>query len=121
MDILAIRLKKARIQAGLKQVDVSRKTGINNKTLSGYENEVSEPDAETLRKLAELYDVSVDWLLAKEGTTFHFESEFDRFIRYMEEKYSVDLSDDPVLTGSILALIETVALTKQQQNYMLQA
>jgi len=35
---------------------------INNKTLSGYEHGVSEPDLETLKILSNLYEVSIDWL-----------------------------------------------------------
>ncbi|MNG28529.1 HTH-type transcriptional regulator Xre [compost metagenome] len=37
-------------------------TGINSKTLGGYENNVSEPDVETLNTLANYYEVTVDWL-----------------------------------------------------------
>ncbi|NRQ56083.1 helix-turn-helix transcriptional regulator [Brevibacillus sp. HD1.4A] len=56
------RLREAREKKNLKQTQVRDRTGINNKTLSGYENSVSEPDLETLKTLAELYEVSVDWL-----------------------------------------------------------
>ncbi|TPG86958.1 XRE family transcriptional regulator [Brevibacillus laterosporus] len=45
------------------QTQVKSYTGINNKTLSGYENGVSEPDIETLKTLANLYEVSVDWIV----------------------------------------------------------
>ncbi len=38
-------------------------TGINNKTLSGYENNVSEPDFNTLVTLFRLYDISFDELM----------------------------------------------------------
>lgn len=57
------RLRIARERNNLKQTQVRHRTGINNKTLSGYERGISEPDFETLKLLAELYDVSVDWLL----------------------------------------------------------
>jgi transcriptional regulator with XRE-family HTH domain len=59
------RLKKARQNKGLTQVQVKRLTNINNKTLSGYENGVSEPDYETLKTLADLYNVSTDYLLGR--------------------------------------------------------
>jgi DNA-binding XRE family transcriptional regulator len=41
-------LKEARKSKGLSQVEVMRLTNINNKTLSGYENGISEPDLETI-------------------------------------------------------------------------
>lgn len=62
MSTLGDRLRLARERKSLTQVAVRERTGINNKTLSGYEKGVSEPDIETLRKLAELYEVSIDWL-----------------------------------------------------------
>lgn len=63
MSIIAERLRIARKKKGYKQTYVKDKTGINNKTLSGYENNVAEPDFKTLKTLAELYEVSVEWLI----------------------------------------------------------
>lgn len=62
METLGERLKLAREKAGLKQIQVKERTQINNKTLSGYENNVSEPDINTLSVLADLYEVSLQWL-----------------------------------------------------------
>ncbi|WP_121639663.1 helix-turn-helix domain-containing protein [Virgibacillus sp. Bac330] len=67
MSTLGERLRKAREKKGLKQIQVKQKTNINNKTLSGYENDVSEPDANTLAVLADLYEVSYKWLLTGKG------------------------------------------------------
>lgn len=57
------RLKQARQKMRFTQIDVMKKTGINNKTLSGYENGVSEPDLDSLKKLADLYQISLDELI----------------------------------------------------------
>ena len=62
---LNIRLKEARINKGLTQLQVMKLTNVNHKTLSGYENGVSEPDLETLKILAILYNVSTDYLLGR--------------------------------------------------------
>lgn len=59
------RLRISREKKNLKQTQVRERTGINNKTLSGYEKGVSEPDFETLKILADLYEVSVDYLLGR--------------------------------------------------------
>ena len=64
MDV-ARRLKSARELAGKTQTQVSKDTGINNKTLSGYERNVSEPDLATFQLLADYYSVSLDYLLGK--------------------------------------------------------
>ncbi len=47
----------------LTQLEVMKKTGINNKTLSGYENGVAEPDIDTLTILFSLYGISADEVL----------------------------------------------------------
>lgn len=63
MKILGKRLKEARQKAGYKQIVASKKLGISNGTLSGYERDYRDPDTEILHKMASLYDVSVDWLV----------------------------------------------------------
>lgn len=66
MSTLGARLKKARERKGLTQTEVAKRTNINNKTLSRYEKGGSEPDLETLKTLAELYEVSIDYLTGYE-------------------------------------------------------
>lgn len=56
-------LRSAREDKDLSQIEVMKLTGINNKTLSGYENNVAEPDLQTLATLANLYHFSIDKLL----------------------------------------------------------
>lgn len=63
MSIIHERLRIARENADLKQTDVAKLTNINNKTLSGYENGVSNPDPDTIATLAQLYKVTTDYLL----------------------------------------------------------
>jgi len=59
------RLRIARDHKGVTQTQASKDTDINNKTLSGYERNVSEPDFQSIKTLAEYYDVSLDFLLGK--------------------------------------------------------
>lgn len=58
------RLKQARTRKRLTQSQVAEKLGIDFTTISKYENDRSQPDYDTLLRLAALYDVSVDWLLS---------------------------------------------------------
>lgn len=118
MNTIGSRLRAARERKKLKQIQVKEKTGINNKTLSGYENGVSEPDLETLKILANLYEVSTDWLLGKEIKN-EKESEFslpeniyEEIIRKTEEKYNVTLWDDPFVVETMKQIIDNYARTK---------
>jgi transcriptional regulator with XRE-family HTH domain len=62
LSTLGERLRIARERKGYSQTEVYRRTNINNKTLSRYELDGSEPDLETLKLLSELYEADYEWL-----------------------------------------------------------
>lgn len=64
-NTLGDRLKKARSIKGLTQEDVARIIGVKSQTVSGYENNYRQPDADTLKRLADIYSVSTDYLLGR--------------------------------------------------------
>ena len=61
------KLRTAREQAGYTQRQITEITGIKQPTLASYETGRREPDIETLGKLADFYNVSVDWLIGTNG------------------------------------------------------
>lgn len=63
---LGSRLKKARQRKGWSQTYVCQKLDIGNSTLSGYERDYREPDTTTIKQLADLYEVSTDYLLGND-------------------------------------------------------
>ncbi|WP_438447449.1 helix-turn-helix domain-containing protein [Gorillibacterium sp. sgz5001074] len=63
---LGDRLKAERERKGWSQIFVAEKVGITNTVLSNYERNYRDPDTDTLRKLADLYEVSIDYLLGRE-------------------------------------------------------
>jgi transcriptional regulator with XRE-family HTH domain len=60
------RLKQSRHHKEFTQKQVADLLGIDFTTISKYENDKSQPDNEILQKLANLYGISVDWLLSGE-------------------------------------------------------
>lgn len=61
------RLRKARERKNLSQTDVYKLTNINNKSLSRYENDLTEPDFATLKTLAAIYDVPMAYFFDGEN------------------------------------------------------
>lgn len=61
-----MRLKEARKNARLSQQKVADYIGVSQNTYSYWENGKYNIDNESLKKLSELFDVSVDYLLGKE-------------------------------------------------------
>ena len=58
-------LKKLRKEKGYTQIALQMKTGIEQALLSKFENGERVPPTETLIKLAEFYDVSIDYILCR--------------------------------------------------------
>lgn len=58
-------LKLLRKQAGYTQIAVQMKTGIEQALLSKFENGERIPPTETLVRLAEFYNVSIDYILCR--------------------------------------------------------
>lgn len=57
------RLEKLRERKKLTQDDVAKKIGVARPTYANYERGEREPNRETLAKLADLFDVSIDYLV----------------------------------------------------------
>ncbi len=80
MSTLSERLKLARHDADLTQNQVALRTGINRATLANWEVGRTEPDADTVVKLAELYQVSLDYLFGRsdQKTQIEHDNEINR-------------------------------------------
>lgn len=126
MDTLGDRLKIARQKRGLKQTEVMNRVNINNKTLSGYENNVSDPDTNTLTTLAELYEVSYKWLMTGEGNMKENDvtsvTKADKDIAKRLEKFKKELENtdglafdgEPMSDEAKESLIESMELLFRQ-------
>ena len=63
-----IRLKEIRKQNGLTQEQIANIIGVAKTTYCNYENNVREIDINTLKKLANYYNVTIGYLLGIEET-----------------------------------------------------
>ncbi|WP_050617057.1 helix-turn-helix domain-containing protein [Intestinimonas massiliensis (ex Afouda et al. 2020)] len=57
------RIKVLRLERNIKQVDLAKAVSVSQAALSGYETGKYEPDFDTLKRIAEYFDVSIDYLL----------------------------------------------------------
>ena len=64
-DSMKTRLRQLRKSRGYTQIALQMKTGIEQSLLSKYENGERIIPTETLLKLAEFYDVSIDYILCR--------------------------------------------------------
>lgn len=77
------RLKHLRSEKGLTQAELAKALSIGESTVSFYESGKRQPDYETLTRLADLFQVSIDFILGRSD------------IRYQAETLAAHRSDDP--------------------------
>lgn len=61
--------KRLRNSCGLTQAEMAEKIGISRSTIGMYETGAREPDFETLEKIADFFNVDIDYLLGRTDKT----------------------------------------------------
>lgn len=105
---LGARLKEAREQKRLTQMEVAQRLGISNGTLSGYERDYRDPDTDTLSRLANLYDVSIDWLKGRTKDSYKKDAA-DKLIEYLE----AELTDEEIMERMNFK-VDSITLTEEE-------
>ena len=62
---MSYRFKEARLQAGLTTVQLAQKMGVTQAAVSQWDSGKKVPGIETVSRLADLYGVTVDYLLGR--------------------------------------------------------
>lgn len=65
-NVFPQRLKELRLKKGLTQKDIADLVHVNRVTYTNWEKGNREPSFENLVKLADLLEVSLDWLFGRE-------------------------------------------------------
>lgn len=80
------RLKRLRTRCNLTHQQMADKLGITRQAYGHYENGKREPDYKTLKRIADLFDTSIDYLLGRSDTPSESCSESSRVP--LSEKFS---------------------------------
>lgn len=67
------RIKSLREDRDLRQSDLARETGIDQRTISNYETGKTAPDMYALIRLADFFEVSIDYLVGRASSYDHSE------------------------------------------------
>ena len=79
------KLKELRNKAGIKQSELASILNVANTTISNWENDISEPDRESLIRLSDYFNVSVDCLLDRDI----YQHAFDNILSIETKKISL--------------------------------
>ncbi len=64
--LVSTRVKELRKSRGLSQKDIGKLIGVTKVSVCGYENGTRTPSLESLELLADIFEVSTDYLLGRE-------------------------------------------------------
>ena len=65
MEIFCKRIKELRIESGLTQKELAKKLNTSNSAVCDWEKGRTQPDLQMLKNIANLFDVSTDYLLGR--------------------------------------------------------
>jgi len=82
--MLGEKIKELRKKKKMTQQDVANKLKLAKSTISQYENNINEPDNKTLIKIADMFEVTVDYLLGRDPNPTLSQSEKEE-MRVTEE------------------------------------
>lgn len=64
------QIRTLRSVRGMSQVELARRLGVTKQSVSNWENDNIQPSIEMLKKLADIFSVSTDYLLGLEKEEF---------------------------------------------------
>lgn len=93
MTTFGQRLKELRVEKKITQEQLGKIIGVTKASISGYETGTREPDQESTKKLAKLFDVSTDYILGVTNKKHYYD---------LTEKEKIDLGKlaDKLLEGT---------------------
>lgn len=83
------RLKRLRKDKNLRQIDIARTLGLAQTTIANYEQGTRFPDENTLLQIADFFNVSLDYLLARTDISINNE-----YIMYKDSSEQKDIYEN---------------------------
>ncbi len=93
------RLKKLRLNNNLSQLKLAKMINITQQALSKWENELSFPDLDSLKKISNYFNVSIDYLLGNDKPINKEFEEMEQLKNLLKEKGLINadnLTEDEV-------------------------
>ena len=80
------RIKDLREDRDMRQIDLAQAVGIDQRTISNYETGKTNPDSEALIKLANFFNVTIDYLVGRTNFTPVTENERSKVIEKIKKE-----------------------------------
>lgn len=96
---IGVKLKEARLRAGLTQENVAEEIQVTRQTISNWETEKSFPDIVSVIKLSTLYNISLDKLLKGD----------EEMIEHLEKSTNIIKSNQKLIIAIIANVMMVIA------------
>ena len=110
------RIKNLREDRDLRQIDVAEAVGIDQRSLSNYETGKTNPDSETIVKLASFFGVTCDYLLGCSTSKTGFNEVFDMGTASEEDKRFSTLTAFRAISALQEVLVKGGAIDNHNYN-----
>lgn len=103
------RIRDLRKEIKITQEELGKVLNVGKSTISQYENDVNKPDLDTLKQIADFFDVSVDYILGRIDTRSMHSGNFPT-------KAYHNLDESGLSDEDIEKVEEYIELLKQKYN-----
>lgn len=110
MDSLAERLREVRRDRKMTQEYLAEKANVSRPNLAKFETGKSIPTLETLSKIADALDVSIDYLLGRTNSPFLYKHDIE------SEEYVLSTKKDPPTPEEVQRIRRKVHSAMQDQD-----
>lgn len=100
LELFSKRIKEVRIKLGLTQKEFAEKIGVTAAALSAYEKNLKNPSIMVAKKIANVYELSLDWLVGlsdKESSEISYNTYTDVIYQLIEISLKTNLVIQVVL------------------------
>ena len=120
MESFGTRLANYRKEKGLTQNDIAERLSISPQAVSKWENDQSSPDIDSLIKLSEIFNISLDELLGKDNPkTEYVEKQTKKDINKMLFRIIVESADgDQVKLNLPMAVVRIFANSEAPASFI---
>jgi transcriptional regulator with XRE-family HTH domain len=108
MGVIGLKIKELRVERNISQKDLATAVGMGTTAINNYENGHRVPDAETVSRFADFFNVTADYILGR--SKYRDDKE-----REMAQKQANDISRlladlSPTVRGLFLSALENLLL-----------
>jgi len=113
-----IRLKELREKAGYSQYAFAAKFGVAQSTVGNWESGAREPNLDTIKRVADFFQVSIDYLLGNDPADKNKSTAQNKQcdLTYDEKTYNILIKVKELTPENRDKLLEMAKFFKEQQN-----